>query len=146
MCPLFPFPGAADGAALLDADATAALSNLRPLADDVGVGGFWEDDAAVDWVVVVAERVGNTVDEAVILDKSVDELDRDEVFAVVVAENWDLVPRVGTAVLGALTEDDDVVDVETAVRLPKFAASPANPIGLFAEVCVLLWVIVGCKK
>ena len=147
--PLFPLPADAAGVARVDAEATAALSNLKPLAEAVVEGGFWEDAAAVDWVVVVEERVGNTLDETVILDKSVEELDKDVVFAAVVVASVDrdLVPREGAVVFGTLAEEDeDVVAVDTAVRLPKFAASPANPIGLFAEVVELPWEIVGYNR
>lgn len=147
--PLFPLPDDAAGVARVDAEATAALSNLKPLADAVVVGGFWDDAAAVDCVVVVEERVGKTLDETVILDKSVEELDNDVVLAAVVmaSVDKDLVPREGAVVFGTLVEDDaDVVAVDTAVRLPKFAASPANPIGLFAEVVVLPCVIVGYNR
>lgn len=110
------------------------------------MGGFWEDAAAVDCVVVVDESVGKTLDETVILDKSVEEVGKDVVLvAVVVASvDKDLVPSVGAVVFATpLVEDDeDVVAVDTAVRLPKFAASPAKPIGLFAEVVELPCVIV----
>lgn len=143
-----PLPAGGGAAARLDEDwVTTALSNLKPFADDVAAGAFCDEDAVADCVLVVEERVGNTLDEAVVFDKSVDELDKEVVFTVEVVGNVDLEPPDGAVVLGTLVEDDnDVVAVETAVRLPKFAANPAKPIGLFAEVWVLLWVIVGCKN
>lgn len=111
------------------------------------MGGFWDEGVTTDCVVVVEDKVWNTFVEDVILDNNVDEVDK--VLAVVVAVNveWDLDPNVGVVVFGTLDEDDnDVVAVETAVRLPKFAASPAKPIGLFAEVCVFPCVIVGWNE